>query len=207
MNDFAAVLRDPARGGFPPDSVRTLIDAEANRVGIIDGLAWLAEGSPSTRLLYFSGHGASGLNPGGGSHLLPFDADLSSLSNTAIGAQVLTESLHSETAQRLLVVLDACHSAGFVQAKSGANASLQPGLKAADLEGLARGQGRVIIAACTELEKSWVKPGERNSVFTGAVLQGWAVLRPDRMMGTSECWISMIFYLGKSRSARANIRC
>ena len=150
VSDVATVLRDPVRGSFPPGSVKTLVDAEATRAAILDGLAWLAEGATSTRVLYFSGHGVRDTSPGAGGNLLPFDADLTNLTDTGISADVLTKCLRGVSAQRLLVLLDACHSAGAAEPKSAGGLLVQPGLRATDLEGLARGEGRVIVAACAE---------------------------------------------------------
>ncbi len=49
------------RYGVRDDQVRLLVDADATRAAIEEGLRWLAtpdqEGEPATRLFHFSGHG------------------------------------------------------------------------------------------------------------------------------------------------------
>ena len=101
------------------------------------------------------------------------DADLTRLDSTALSMEELSQLLSAIPAGRLLVLLDCCHAGGAAAAKAGAAAppGLQPGLSEEQLGMLVTGQGRVVIASCRADEQSYVKAGDRNSMFTRFLLQ------------------------------------
>ncbi|TWA58549.1 hypothetical protein FBZ84_118113 [Azospirillum baldaniorum] len=68
-------------------------------------------------------------------------------------------------AQRLVVLLDACHSGGVGSLK-GPNGGLVPGYTEKALSRLATGTGRVIIASSRADEASLEFAGAKNSLFT-----------------------------------------
>ena len=93
-NDVRA-LRDVLRRrwGFADENIRTLIDVDATRQGILDGLADLAEQTaPGDRILvYFSGHGTSADDPRlgppvphGSGAFAPHDLDYANLGETLL---------------------------------------------------------------------------------------------------------------------------
>ena len=56
--------------------------------------------------------------PERGTYLLPYDCDPSRLGATAIESEELTSLLGNIRAVRLVVILDACHSAGAGELKA-----------------------------------------------------------------------------------------
>lgn len=124
--DVAAVRAEiTGRWGFPLANVRVLIDAQATRRNILDGLDWLiAVSRPGDEILiYFSGHGTSrqdrtqlqyGLHPGTGA-VLPYDVTPTSeqavLDSLIVGRRDLRPRLERlDVDRRVLVVLDSCYS-------------------------------------------------------------------------------------------------
>jgi hypothetical protein len=165
--DVAAVLQDPALCGYPQAQVRTLRGGEATRDAISAGLDALAAAAreTSTALVYFSGHGvrARGTDR---YYLLPADGVKTSqdeLARTAISNAELTERLRKIAAGRLTVVLDCCRAAEI------ADVELSFALSGDEVAPLAEGRGRVVLAAAAATAYN---AGQRNSVFTGHLLEG-----------------------------------
>src|SRR5262249_2371248 len=107
--DVAALLVDPAYCGYRPDNVQTLLDGQATREAVRQGLANLAARSDkeSTVLMYFSGHGGRlEAGPNAGEYLLPVETVYPSdedLARTAIPSAEVTEALTRIKARKLLV--------------------------------------------------------------------------------------------------------
>lgn len=192
LNDaraVSAILRDPARAGYPSNQVKLLLDKEATRQGILNGLAWLANnaGKDATAVVYFSGHGGritSGEHAG--NYLIPYDTRLNAIKTTAISSAEFTAALNKIQTQKLVVLLDACHSGGTGDPKdldpdTGAliNADVKAmdepvvkrGLDDAAYDQLKQGSGRVIFASSKSEEVSYVLPNAQNSLFTQCLLE------------------------------------
>ncbi len=193
LNDaraIGAVLQDPNRAGYPKGQVRLLLDKEATRQGILNGLAWLANnaGQDATAVVYFSGHGGritSGENAG--NYLIPYDTRLNAIKTTAISSAELTAALNQVRTQKLVVLLDACHSGGTGDPKGdldpAAGTLINADVKALDepdvkrglddttYDQLKQGSGRVIFASSRSEEVSYVLPNAANSLFTQCLLE------------------------------------
>lgn len=170
----AALLTDPQACGYPAANVTTLLDAAATKPAIIAAFAKIAARatSTSTVFVFYSGHGAR-LERGSLAQqfLLPVEADTTSPSSTvdsAISGDELTAMFNTITAERMVIVFDACHAGGLSQPK-GVDA---PGFGDNLYEGLKQGRGRVIFASSKDTEKSWVKKGAANSLFTHHLVAG-----------------------------------
>lgn len=152
--DVAAVLADPAAGRMPAANVRLLVDGAATRAAILEGLAHLARvaGAASTVVVYFSGHGAADV-------IVPADA-VRKQPATMIGHAELARALAAIPAARLTVILDACRSGSLVDVAPVGDPAAA----------LARGRGRVVIAAADEVAR--VETGARNSELTTHLLAG-----------------------------------
>jgi hypothetical protein len=105
-------------------NVRVLLDAQATKTGIEDGLRWLAEpdddGAP-VRLFHFSGHGTfvddqnSDEPDGCDEALVPFDyTSVGGISDDSL--RVLYDRFRADT--HLLLVMDCCHSGSIQRAVS-----------------------------------------------------------------------------------------
>ncbi|MDB5306813.1 MAG: 5-methylthioadenosine/S-adenosylhomocysteine nucleosidase [Gemmataceae bacterium] len=173
--DVAALLQSPDLCGYPPENVEILLDAQATADNIRAGFGRLAKaaGTDDTVVVFFSGHGGRvETGPDANAYLLPFDCDPQRLRDTAISAADMTELLSAISAGRLVVLLDACHSAGVGEVKAlDPAANLKANLDQKTYDALARGTGRVIMASCRSTEVSWVLGGMRNSLFTHYLLE------------------------------------
>jgi hypothetical protein len=173
--------------GYPPNQVALIKDQEATKRAINRNFQWLAErtGPDSTVVVFFSGHGARPLGGlEGGEYLCPVDADGYRLRETAISSEELTRALRAIRAQKLLVLLDACHS-GAVGDPRDTTLTIKGGFSRDVYDRLAAGEGRVIIASCKPDQVSWEFAGMAYGLFTHHVLtglQGQEVPVHDRMV-------------------------
>lgn len=178
VQDLHAVLIDPQLCAYPPENVTLLLDGQATQAAIRLALAELASKSAvdATVLIYISSHGAQiATGAWAGEYLLPVDTEITSdaqLAATAIAGAELAAALEAIPARKLLVVLDCCHAAGIGILKAVSSAQLKDGLSPAIYERLASGQGRAVLASADREEKSYILPGERNSLFTQHLLAG-----------------------------------
>ena len=110
-----AVLTDPELCAYPKNDrhIRLLHDAGATRRAILEGLDWLraqsAEDSEATAIVYYSGHGAFDQTTDQ-YYLLQHDFNPSDIPNSALSHKEFTQALRQIEAQRLLVIVDSCHS-------------------------------------------------------------------------------------------------
>jgi len=165
-------------GGYPPGNVRTLTDELATRAAIVAALQALAhrDPRPSLLLFYFSGHGGARRDAAGDDrdcYLMPFDgrwSDADDIADTALSGAELATLVERAGAERAVVILDCCR-AGNVAVSRDVGFPLERELKSA-LGRLHRGRGRVVLAASSSDGHAFVRPGERNGVFTGHLLDG-----------------------------------
>ena len=172
--DLAAVLTSNAYCGYEPDNVHLLLDDDATLAGMRTALDSVAEtsGPDDTVVIFFSGHGALLGDPvDPESALLPVECNGRALDSTSLSETEFSSALRRISAQRLLVLIDACHSGGAGSFKGqGAAEPMAFGYSEKSLVRLAQGTGRVLIASSRASEKSWVLPDARNSVFTSHLL-------------------------------------
>lgn len=172
--DIVAVLTSPEYCGYPEQNVTVLTDGEATLQGIRRALEVLASASNTddTVLVFFSGHGAR-LDGGNApsSALMPWDSKLTDLENTTFGEAAFSAAIDRIKARRVMVVIDACHAGGAASLKSDQGA-WEGGFSEKSLQRLAVGAGRVVFASSRATETSLILSGERNSVFTSAMLSG-----------------------------------
>ena len=191
--DVAATLRSKAYCGYDDHNVHLLLDGDAtlDRIRAVLASVAMATGPDDTVVVFFSGHGAligDSSNPV--SSLLPVECDAQNLNATSLTEAEFSSALQQFAVQRLLVLIDACHSAGagsFKGAHAGEPAAL--GYSEKSLVRLAQGTGRVIIASSRADERSWVLPNARNSVFTSHLLDalhGRARTRGDGLIRVFE---------------------
>lgn len=198
--DIAALLVDPAFCGYAPENVALLEEGQATGAAIRAALADLAgrTDAESTVFLFFSGHGgriADG--PGRGEYLIPVDGEVetdAALAETCIADAAFSAALDAIEAQRMVVVFDCCHAAGFGEAKdvkprtgagtagfgttagpageAGPGGRLAAGLSQSYIDALAVGRGRVIYAASRDDQYAYVLPGDSYGLFTKHLLAG-----------------------------------
>ncbi|MEQ8321889.1 MAG: caspase family protein [Rhodospirillales bacterium] len=172
-NDLADALRDPDLCGYDPAKVTVLRDKEVTSRSVFDALESIAavahEDDPV--LFYFSGHGDEmplGRDQGAG--LLAYDFDENTMGGL-ISSQELSNRWSNLRSRRKLMLLDCCHAGGIEVLK--ASKAPPKGLSAVTLESLAEGRGNVVLASSRHEEPSAILPGDRNSLFTKHLINGF----------------------------------
>ena len=173
------VLLQPTAGAFAEDHVLMLVDDEADLAGLNRALRTFLK-RPATNdlvVLFFACHGSFDPERPGNLYLLPHDADLQDISGTGLPMReidlALRETLHS---QRVVVLMDACHSGG-VGGRAG-------GLRAAKAEAndlnqylnaLSVSRGGVSLMTSAMANESSLEGsewGRGHGVFTHFLLEG-----------------------------------
>ena len=191
--DVAAVLKSNAYCGYDARNVHLLLDSDATLERIRAALASVAgtSGPDDTVVIFFSGHGARPGDPADPeSALLPVECDTQKLGTTSLSEAEFSSALQRFVAQRLLVLIDACHSGGAGSFKGRREGELPDlGYSEKSLGRLAQGTGRVLIASSRASEESLVFSNARNSVFTSYLLdalRGRAWTRGDGVIRVFE---------------------
>jgi hypothetical protein len=158
---------------FAPDHVRLLLDEKATRRRIMSELgstflARLAQ-SDDLILLFFSTHGSPAqLDIRGMNYVVAYDSDPQDLFATGIEMQKITEAIQNRVlSNRVLLVLDACHSGGVDP-----NAKGMVRVGNFDAQTLSEGSGQMVICSSQPDEQSWESKRYQNGVFTKRLLDG-----------------------------------
>ncbi|HEY9756595.1 MAG TPA: tetratricopeptide repeat protein [Oculatellaceae cyanobacterium] len=180
--DFANFLIKDAN--FAPDHVRVLTDDKATKRGIEEafGDKWLPRvaGPDDLVVFYFSGHGspaqadAAGIN-----YLVAYDTDKNSLFSTGISLQAFTKTLKSRVqSDRILLVMDACHSGAATEAESGAKGLFR--VNNFSVDEIVQGSGQFVICSSQPNQSSWESKKYPNGVFTHYLIEG---LKSQKKLG------------------------
>lgn len=154
-------------GNFTSDHVVLLTDARATRANILSliGDKWLPRVANPDDLvvIYFSSHGSpADMDVGGVNYLLASDTNTECLYATGIALQDLMQTIkHRVHSDRVVIVLDACHS--------GAADVASKGLRRAgniDAAQVVAGTGQLVIASSRPDQASWESKDSQNGVFT-----------------------------------------
>lgn len=173
---FYELLTNPKRSGFLKENVKLLLDAEATHTQIRKAVnKWLYNQvmPDSTVMIFFAGHGGQELDkydtvPNQQAYyFLPWDADPDDLASTCLAQNDFDKLTRTLKAQRLVMFLDACHSAGVVK-PGGRDLSV---VASPHYERFAEGEGRVIIAAAKPEQRSWEDETLQHGIFTYHLLE------------------------------------
>ncbi len=173
----AKVLSDPHFCGYPPANVTLLTGEQATRDEVLTALDALAKRTTPTDtiLLFYSGHGEYSAD---GAYVLTthdtrFDNRGKVAAGTAVSQTDLIKTLRDIPAQRMLVLINACH-AGELSPTLGAGQPAVVGQpfpqQTADAL-LTTGSGRIIITACRENQVAYIGPGPLT-IFAQALTNG-----------------------------------
>lgn len=168
--EFTNVMKAQEGGGFYKHVYTKLLpDAEADRNGIIEGLAWLKENATNkdVAMVFMSGHGAS--RGGSGYDYLPFGANKSKEATTFLHDFEIKNYL-SEVTAKIVAFIDTCHSGKFFETPGakGPSSSIQE-----FAEDLARSSSfTVIFSSSTGKELSIEKDEWKHGAFTKALIEG-----------------------------------
>ncbi|HEY9684926.1 MAG TPA: caspase family protein [Oculatellaceae cyanobacterium] len=163
--DFAEYLVKDAH--FAPDHIRVLLNEKATRKEIMSevGDKFLPRVVKPDDLVvfYFSSHGSpSKVDIRNAYYLVAYDTEKTDLYATGIDMKgVLTELMQNRVkANRVLVILDACHSGGADTNSK----DLDPAKDNFSINQLGRGQ--LLISSCSPDQRSWESKRYENGVFT-----------------------------------------
>lgn len=156
---------------FAPDHVRILLNEKATQRRILSELG--SKGLPrlvredDLLVLFFSTHGSpSQMDTSGSNFLLAYDTDPDDLYPSGVEMQdvfhMLSKRLHTD---RVLMVLDACHSGSLDPNAKGLTRSSN-----FDTEQIALGSGQMVICSSEQDEQSWESKRYKNGVFTKNLL-------------------------------------
>lgn len=169
--DFYNYLINDAR--FAKDHVRLLLDEQAGQRRILSevGSKFLARLAKEDDLivLFFSTHGSpSQLDVRGTNYIVAHDSDPDDLFVSGIEMQKILDAISRRVlSDRVLLVLDACHS-GSVNP----NAKGMTRVANFDAAALAQGSGQMVICSSSPDQQSWESKRYDNGVFTKQLLQG-----------------------------------
>ncbi len=153
---------------FKPDHVRLLTNEKATRERIFteigDKFLPHVVGRDDLVVLYFATHGSGAEHDVRRSnYLVAYDTPKNLLYADGIEMQKLLDQLQDRThADRVLIVLDACHSGG---ADPNARA-LGDNSAAMDINSVSIGRGNIILSSSQPDELSWESKRYQNGVFT-----------------------------------------
>jgi hypothetical protein len=173
-NALYKVITDPRRGDFPDRFVTLLTDSS----GTLPTAANIGRSLTRIRtqarendlvLVFFSGHG---YEEGGRAYLLPTDADLEALDYTAIERDAFVRQIDNIVANKVVVVLDACHAGGI--SRGGKGVGEDAALSGRYYDQFSTSQGRAFIASCSGGQLSWEDEKSGHGVFTESLVRGLA---------------------------------
>lgn len=121
VRDF---LTSPAAGPFQDDRVLFLENEEATGAAVREALFVFLQQADWDDLvvIYFAGHGAPDPSRPDNLYLLPHDADLDALASTGFPMWDVKTALRRQiSSERVIVIADACHSAGAMEGLAGDN--------------------------------------------------------------------------------------
>jgi len=175
VNDATSIntiLTDTDRGGFSTEHCllitgrrrkRQFKPTRSNIMSSISSLSRTAR-SDDYILFFFSGHG---IEEDGKPYLLPSDARINVLRDTALPIDWIKTTLEASRAHAKVLILDACH-AGAMKGKSesgrmtkGLHDSLFPAT-----------EGFAILSSCKLHEVSWEMPEKKHGVFSHFLIEG-----------------------------------
>lgn len=170
------VLLDSRTCGYPSAQVTLLDHSKASKDGILTALGELAKRvkAEDTVFFYYCGHGALGTD--GNYYLVSHDAKIQDkrvVKGTGIHQNELIEKLRAIPAKRVLMIFNACFSGNISPSLDIGEQNLEASGLSENVANalLATGQGRIIITACREDQKSYIGSGGLT-IFTQALVDG-----------------------------------
>jgi hypothetical protein len=176
--EIADVLKDQSKCGYLKEQVTLLNDTNATRDRILQELDAIAQkvSDSDTFFLFYSGHGEYGTD---GYYLTTHDTQLENkkvVTGTGISEKELLEKLRAIKAKRTFLFFNACHSGeisprslGDDEPEENTGSNIPDRLSTALL---GTGEGRVIITACRETQKSYFSPKEDLTIFADILSEG-----------------------------------
>ena len=183
------VLIHPERCAYLKENVKVVLGKDSTRQNILEGLNWLGKkinddkSKNATVVLFYSGHGQKDDSQFPQYYLIPYDVNAKAFKSSALRAGDFADGINALKPQRLLVVLDCCHSGGMglkgiesvtVFKRSAVPAQIflpeakgvSPHEGAKGLEVLTRGSGRAVLSSSQGEQYSYLRKDKTMSIFT-----------------------------------------
>ena len=165
---------------FGKAEAKILLDKDATKAGILEGLDWLKTKmtADDTAVVFYAGHGHRD-RKSGQFYMLPVDVDPGDLANTGVSGTAIKDKLKAVPG-RVLVLLDACHSGSIGQSPA------DPGSLTDDVQRqlAAPDCGVVVMCAAMAQEEAGEAAAVKHGFFTAALLSGLGGAAPrDRKDG------------------------
>lgn len=178
---LAAVLRDPAIGGFEVSILLDSSNAEISRA--LERFFKTDRRRDDLLLVHFSCHGIKSAD--GDLYFAARDTDRSLLQSTAVSAKFVNDLVTDCRSTSIVLFLDCCYSGAFTREWTRSDGTVD------DLDQL-QGSGRVVLTASSALEYAFegdALSGEGTpSYFTSAVVRG---LRTGEAARNGASWITI----------------
>lgn len=167
-----------SKGNFARDHVLLLRDEKASKVNILDafGDGWLPRRvlQDDLVLVFISSHG-SPADVAGENFIIAYDSDPERPYATGIRLQDLSNELTKRTGcDRIVLLLDACHSGAAVSGQKGLTRSASN----FNLDSIT-GVGQLIISSSAPDESSWESKRYENGVFTRQLINALSAGGPQ----------------------------
>jgi len=181
-------------GGFEPDHVALLLNEDANFRNVRTALfTFLKSATEEDHVfIYFAGHGAPDPDRPDELYLLTYDTEADNISGTGFPMEQVQDAVRRTYARDILVVTDACHSAGVggqVAVRAGGVSNL---INASFLDQLQASTGGIAVFTASEANQ-YSQEGEEygggHGIFTWTMLQalrGAADVDGDRIVTLGE---------------------
>ncbi|MFG6100964.1 caspase family protein [Leptothoe sp. EHU-05/26/07-4] len=168
------ILHNLNHCAYPEQQIQFLHDETATRQNIEDALDNLAKTLHDTDTLsvFYSGHGDYGDD---GYYLTTHDTRLDG-NQVAVGSglheRALLEKLNAIKAKRVFLFFNACHSGEISPGTLGSPDEQGANIPEQTANALlATGEGRVIITACRETQKSYFSPSDSMTLFAQSLVE------------------------------------
>ena len=167
--DLSSALGRQKEGIYREVSARVLVDAEASKDNILDGLDWIQKETTSkdVAIMYFSGHGIN--DAAQNYYYLPAEADLDRLKRTGVPFSDITTTV-SAIAGKVLFFIDTCHSGNLMKGRKAVGTERD--IVAVVNELASAENGAVVFASSTGNQYSYEDPSWSNGAFTKALIEG-----------------------------------
>lgn len=164
--EFATTLQQQDGRLYREVETKLLLDAQATRDGILDGLEWLERQTTQHDVvaIFFAGHGVNDRN--GDYYFLPTNANAEHLKRTGVPFAALKDTV-SSLPGKVLFFIDTCHAGNAMGTRRGAT-----DITAVINELTSAENGAVVFAASTGNQYSIEDPAWGNGAFTKALIEG-----------------------------------
>jgi uncharacterized caspase-like protein len=159
-------------GHFAPDHIRLFVNENATRENIMSAIGdnWLPRvvQPDDLALIYISSHGSpSTMDREGINYLVAYNTEVDQLYATGIPIQELARTIRERVhSDRVVVVLDACHSGSARTADKGLSRVTN-----FDANEVAMGTGQLVVCSSAPNQVSWESKKYTNGVFTHHLMQ------------------------------------